>query len=201
MFEDFFNNLVSSVSDIAAQTQQNLVLLLSVLGLLFSIYIINYFLKGRLFYLGLVPRKLKGIPGIVFSPFLHANFNHVFFNSIPLFVLLDFVCIFSPDHWLLITITITLMSGFLTWLFASKGTHVGASGVITGYWGYLVFNIYAQTSIMSIILGAISLYYFAGIFLGIFPKERGVSWEGHLFGLMAGILAAWQINLLVQYFN
>ena len=62
-----------------------------------------------------------------------------------------------------------------------------AIGVITGYWGFLVANVYQQETIMSAILGIICFYYFAGIFLGIFPREKSVRWEGHLFGLVAGI--------------
>ena len=86
-----------------------------------------------------------------------------------------------------------LISGFLVWCFAKPGLHVGASGLITGYWAFLVCDIYQQGSIISIILGALSLYYFAGIFLGIIPGKKGVSWEGHLFGLIAGVLTAMMI--------
>lgn len=85
---------------------------------------------------------------------------------------------------------ITLISGFLIWCFAKPGLHIGASAVITGYWSLLVSNIAEQGGLTAIILGVISLYYFAGIFLGVFPGKKGVSWEGHLFGLIAGILVS-----------
>jgi membrane associated rhomboid family serine protease len=68
---------------------------------------------------------------------------------------------------------------------------VGASGVITGYWGFLVANIYKQGTVTAIILGIVCVYYFAGIFLSIFPGEKGVSWQGHLFGLLSGFLASY----------
>lgn len=193
-----FDNFIDSLTDIATQTNQNLVLLFSVLGILFAIHCVNCMTGQRLLNLGLVPRRLRGLIGIITSPFLHANFNHLFFNAVPLFILLDFVCIYSPDHWILITVYITLIGGLLTWLFARRAIHVGASGLISGYWGYLVFNMYEQTSVTSIILGIVSVYYFAGIFFGIFPSEKSTSWEGHLFGLAAGVFVAWQIQYLLD---
>lgn len=193
-----FDNIIDSLSNIAAQTNQNLVLLFSVLGILLGVHILNVITGYRLLNLGLIPRRLRGLIGIITSPFLHADFNHLFFNAVPLFILLDFVCIFSPDHWILITVYIALFGGLLTWLFARRAIHIGASGLISGYWGYLVFNMYAQTSATSIILGIVSVYYFAGIFFGIFPSEKSTSWEGHLFGLTAGVFVAWQFQYLLD---
>lgn len=193
-----FNNFINSLTNIASQTHQNLVLLFSILGILLGIHCINFVTGHRLLNFGLIPRQLRGLIGIITSPFLHANFNHLFFNAVPLFILLDFVCIFSPDHWILITAFIALISGLLTWVFARRAIHVGASGLISGYWGYLVFNMYEQTSATSIILGIVSVYYFAGIFFGIFPSEKSTSWEGHLFGLAAGVFVAWQFQYLLD---
>ncbi len=68
---------------------------------------------------------------------------------------------------------------------------MGASGLITGYWGLLITDILQQGTLTAIILGVISLYYFAGIFLGVFPGKKGVSWEGHLFGLLAGLITSY----------
>lgn len=95
------------------------------------------------------------------------------------------------------TAIITLISGVLIWLFAKPGIHVGASSVITGYWGLLVSDIVQQGTLTAIILGIISLYYFAGIFFGIFPSKKGVSWEGHLFGLLAGLATSYLMGYLV----
>ncbi|HAT8247575.1 TPA: rhomboid family intramembrane serine protease, partial [Legionella pneumophila] len=70
--------------------------------------------------------------------------------------------------------------------------------LITGYWGFLVYNIYQTGTLTTIILGLLSLYYFAGIFLGIFPGEKGVSWQGHLFGLLAGFLTSYLLEIYPQ---
>jgi membrane associated rhomboid family serine protease len=89
-----------------------------------------------------------------------------------------------------------LLSGLAIWCFAKNGLHVGASAVITGYWGFLVCNLYQHVTPITLILAALSVYYFAGIFLGIFPKEKGISWQGHLFGLLAGIAVSNLLPLL-----
>ncbi|HHF7345826.1 TPA: rhomboid family intramembrane serine protease [Legionella feeleii] len=183
--------LNTSLALIISQTQQNLKILAIILFLPWLVYFINFFLGKRLLYLGIIPRHMVGLPGILFSPLLHLNFNHLFFNSIPLLVLSNFVLINGLTYFLWVTLVITIISGFLTWCFAKSGIHVGASGLITGYWGLLVTDILQQGTLTAIILGVISLYYFAGIFLGVFPGKKGVSWEGHLFGLLAGLITSY----------
>ncbi|KTD25680.1 AraC family transcriptional regulator [Legionella lansingensis] len=183
--------LYTSLALIIRQTQANMNTLIIILGIVWLVYFINIFVNNRLYYLGIIPRRVYGLPGIIFSPFLHANFNHLFFNSIPLLVLSNFILINGLSYFLWVTLSITLLSGFLIWCFAKPGIHIGASALITGYWGVLVSDIYQQGSVTAIILGLISLYYFAGIFLGIFPGEKGVSWEGHLFGLLAGLVTSY----------
>lgn len=190
-----FENLVNSLNDIVAQTQAHLPMLLGVLGLLLVIHIINVMLNYRLLALGIYPRHPFGLIGIIFSPFLHGNFNHLFFNAIPLFVLMDFMLIYSEKTWVAATCSIFLISGLLTWLFGRKAVHVGASAVITGYWGFLVFFMIHQPSVTSLILGILCVYYFAGIFFGILPLRESTSWEGHLFGLVAGIFTAWAMTI------
>ncbi|MDF1827965.1 MAG: rhomboid family intramembrane serine protease [Legionellaceae bacterium] len=184
------NNLLQSVLFIAEQIQVNLENLAWITLILWGVYFINQALGQRLLFLGIIPRKIYGLFGILFAPFLHANFNHLFFNTIPLLVLSAFILVNGMPYFILATLLITLISGVLIWLFAKPGLHVGASAVVTGYWGLLVTGIYQEGSATTILLGVVSLYYFAGIFFGIFPTKRGVSWEGHLFGLLAGIATA-----------
>lgn len=183
-----------SITLIINQTQQNRDILAYVLGLPCAVFLLNVCLGNRLLALGISPRRLYGLPGIIFAPLLHANFNHLFFNLIPLLVLANFVLIHSLNYFLWATVIITFVSGFLIWCFAKPGIHIGASALITGYWGLLVSDIIQQGSLTAIILGVISVYYFAGIFLGIFPGKKGVSWEGHLFGLIAGLLTSYLSN-------
>lgn len=186
----------ASLDEIIAHTKSNTDYLINIFCTTWGIFFISMLTGRKLLYLGIIPRHLIGIPGIIFAPFLHANFNHLFFNTIPLIVLSNFLLIDGVNYFLNVTIYIILISGMLTWLFAKPGVHIGASGVITGYWSLLVSNIYQEGTVTAIILGVICVYYFAGIFLAIFPGKKGVSWEGHLFGLLAGGMVSYYVNHL-----
>lgn len=190
--------LVISITVIKMQIQNNLTILGIILLIPWSIYLFSSCISNKILLLGIMPRRFMGLPGILFAPLLHANFNHIFFNSIPLVVLSAFLLINGVHYYLTVTLLITLLSGACIWCFANQGLHVGASAVITGYWGLLISNLYQQVTPISFILAALSIYYFAGIFLGIFPKEKGVSWQGHLFGLLAGIASSYIVQLHPQ---
>lgn len=187
------DELMASINLISTQTENNLKILGIILLIPWSVFFVSHFISRHILLLGIIPRHLIGIPGIVFAPLLHANFNHLFFNSIPLLVLSNFILINGLNYYLTVTLLITVLSGFCIWLFGKPGLHIGASALITGYWGFLVCNIYQSGTITTVILGLISLYYFAGIFFGIFPREKGISWQGHLFGLLAGIATSYLI--------
>jgi len=194
---NLLEELANNVTFMANATKAHLSFLLYLVLLLWVIFLLTRLSGNRLLFLGIFPRRLVGLPGILFSPFLHGNFNHLFFNSIPLVVLSNFILFYGYEVYFIVTIMIALISGILIWCFAKPGIHIGASSVITGYWSFLVINSYQQGTFMAVALGVISLYYFAGIFFGIFPSKKGVSWEGHLFGLVAGILTAYSINYII----
>jgi membrane associated rhomboid family serine protease len=183
-----------SLNLIIGQTKNNFPILATIILTVWVIFFITHFINRRILLLGIIPRHLRGLPGILLAPLLHADFNHIFFNSIPLLVLSNFVLINGIPYYLIVTLMITVLSGTAVWCFAKPGVHVGASGLITGYWALLISNIYQSGTLTTIILGLISLYYFAGIFLGIFPREKGVSWEAHLFGLLAGFATSYLLK-------
>ena len=188
------DELLNSLNLIASQTQANLFTLGIILVIPWVIFLISLVFPPIL-VLGIIPRRAQGLTGIFFAPLLHENFNHLFFNSIPLIVLTNFILINGLHYYLIVTGLITLFSGVAIWCFAKSGLHIGASALITGYWGFLISNIYQNGTLTTIILGLISLYYFAGIFLGIFPRQKGVSWEGHLFGLLAGFATSYLFKI------
>ena len=189
------SELMTSLNLIVTQTQNNIYILGVILLIPWVIFFITYFINSKILLLGIIPRHVRGLPGILCAPLLHANFNHIFFNSIPLLVLSNFILINGLKYYLLVTLMITVLSGIAIWCFAKPGLHIGASALITGYWGFLISNIYQNGTLTTIILGLLSLYYFAGIFLGIFPREKGVSWQGHLFGLLAGLATSYIYKL------
>ena len=192
------DDLVTSIEIIKIQIQNNLPVLGMILLIPWCFYLISSCISNRILLLGIIPRRFFGLPGVVFAPLLHANFNHIFFNSIPLVVLSCFILINGLHYYLIVSFLITVFSGLAIWCFAKNGLYVGASALITGYWSFLVINIYQHRTPISLILGLLSIYYFAGIFFGIFPKEKGVSWQGHLFGLLAGIAACYLLKLYPQ---
>lgn len=182
MFIEQFTKTVS-------QMKANIPLVLTILAILWAIQIINALVKYRLNVFGIIPRQPRGVIGIFLSPLLHGNFAHLFFNSIPLFFLADFLLISGRTEFFCYTWIIVVISGLLVWLFARKGVHIGASSVIMGYFACVLATAFHRPSGVSIIIGAVTLYYFGGLLLSLFPSDVKTSWEGHVFGFLAGIAA------------
>lgn len=181
MIDDFLNTI--------NLLQQNLLSILSLLAILWMIQGVNFITGYRLNLLGLYPRKVDGLPGIALSPLLHGNFNHLFFNSIPFFILGSFVMLDGELVFMQVSLFIILTSGAALWLFGRAARHIGASGLIMGYLGYLITNIFTVGSVVAIGIGGVCIYYFASMLLSIFPSDMKTSFEGHLFGLIAGVAA------------
>lgn len=169
--------------------QQNLLWVLMWMGLLWAINIVNWLVGSWLNILGLYPRSLFGLVGVVCSPILHGNFNHLFFNSVPLFVFANLILLYGKPVFFCVTILVVLISGGLVWIFGRKAIHIGASGVVMGYWSYLLINAVREQTAMALILGAVSIFYFGGLFLSLFASDEGVSLEGHVAGFIGGIAA------------
>lgn len=187
-------NLINDLQTIIIVLQDNVKTSLWILSIFWIIFFIKALLGHRLNILGIYPRHLWGLPGIFFAPFLHANFTHLLFNSIPLFVFTDFLLIFGIHKFLCISLVIILSSGFAIWLLGRKALHIGASALIMGYFSYLLVTAYKQPSLLTILLAIIAIYYFGGLFLDLFPREERVSWEGHVFGFLAGLAAGHLCN-------
>ena len=183
---NFLTTLDSALQSLVA----NLPLLFGLLAGLWVLHFINYLSKYRLNYLGIIPRHLIGLPGIFFSPFLHANAAHLIMNSIMLFVLSAMMLIGGRTLYFEASGCIILISGLLIWLFARRGLHIGASGLVMGYFGYLLINSINHPSFFSVVIAFICIYYFGGMFINLFPREKCVSWEGHVFGFAAGVLTS-----------
>jgi membrane associated rhomboid family serine protease len=174
--------------------------MLEILGALWAFNILNWIVGSPLNYLGILPRNFFGLIGIPLSPFLHRNFTHLLFNSIPLFVLgLALLTSDGVIGFCWITLVVTMAGGLGVWLCARPGIHIGASGLISGYFGYILVSAYTQPSVITILIAVLAAYYFGGIFLGIFPGKKDISWEGHLFGFLSGVLCAYLPNLLFYF--
>lgn len=183
---------------------QHLHFLLGMVLFLLAIQVINASVGYRLNILGIYPRRLHGLLGIPLAPFLHGNFSHLLLNLVPLFLLVNFVLALGFDVWVGVTCMIVGLSGVLIWLLARPAFHVGASAVVMGYLAFIFASAYYQRSLMSIVVAALCVYYFGASFvLSMLPTERGASWEGHIFGALAGWATAvfwpyipWLVNVL-----
>lgn len=191
-----FQNIVSQLDMAIVFIKANMTFVLAIIGLLYGIHLINFILGYRLNILGIYPRHPFGLFGVAFSPFLHGHFNHLFFNSIPLVILMSFVLLKGFDTFYCVSGIIILLGGLATWLFGRRGLHVGASGLIMGYWSYLLFNAYQEETVLSIGLGIVCIYYFGGLIFNLFPLEVKSSWEAHVFGFLAGLAAAYCYPML-----
>lgn len=138
---------------------------------------------------GIHPRRLDGLDGILWAPLLHVGFGHLIGNSIPFLVLGGLVAMRGLRQWLIVTLAVVVVGGAATWLFARTGNHVGASGVVFGYLGYLVGAAIFERSLKAVVLALIAGFFYWGLVFGLLPAGD-VSWEGHLFGALAGIGAA-----------
>jgi membrane associated rhomboid family serine protease len=152
---------------------------------------------GALLSLGVIPRNLIGLRGILFGPFLHGNFAHLLANSIPFAIMGWFVMLRDSRHFVPVTAAATLSSGLLAWLLGAPGSvHVGASGVVFGYLGFLLLSGWYARSVGSIVLSLLVAFMFGGLVFGVFPGQVGISWQAHLGGFIGGVLAARSYRLV-----
>lgn len=146
---------------------------------------------GALLWLGVMPRTLLGIRGVLFAPFLHGSMTHIVSNSLPFLFLGWIVILRDPRHFLPVTVIAMIGSGMMAWLFGAPGSvHIGASGVIFGYLGFLMLSGWFARSFGSIALSILVIVLWGGMVVGAIPGTTGVSWQAHLGGLIAGIYAA-----------
>ena len=165
-------------------------------GIIWAIWLIDWLFNLQLDSLGIVPRRLSGLAGVLFSPFLHAGFGHLLSNTVPLIVLLVLLMATKTDPWIHIAELIVL-SGGLLWLFGRKGSqdvpvvHVGASGLIYALIAYLIVAGFKEKRVVSIAVALLVGFLYGGSLLsGILPTQKSVSWDGHLAGLVAGVILA-----------
>ena len=148
------------------------------------------FFGGALARLGIKPHSLTGLRGILFAPFLHGGLAHLIANTIPFITLGWFVMLQRTSDFFIVTAITMLVSGLGIWLFGTPGFHIGASSLIFGYLGFLLLRGYFQRNFASILLSVVVGLFYGGLLLGILPSQPGISWEGHLFGFIGGVLAA-----------
>lgn len=179
---------------IGDEIKAHIAILGTIVAAMWLLEFVDIALGGRLNYLGIYPRSTIGLRGILLAPFLHLNFQHLISNTIPFVVMGWFVMLRGIPEFFKVSVIVALASGIGTWLFGSAGLHIGASGVVFGYFGFLLSRAYFERSSLSIALSlAVGLLY-GGLIWGVLPGRFGISWEGHLFGFLGGIYAARELS-------
>ncbi|MFN0729780.1 rhomboid family intramembrane serine protease [Polaribacter gochangensis] len=137
---------------------------------------------------GIYPRSLSGLKGVLFSPFIHSDTNHLFNNSIPLFVLLSFLIYFYRSVYLKVIFLGGLLSGLLTWLIAREAYHIGASGIVYLLFSFVFFSGIIKKQFQLVAVSLIVIFLYGSMVWYVFPIKEGVSWEGHLSGFLVGFI-------------
>ncbi len=161
------------------------------------VYSLQFFFVYDLSTYGIMPRTYIGLLYIPISPWVHHNTAHLIFNSVPLLVLGFLVHLNGRTEFWWVTILIILLSGLGTWLIGNAGSHGGASGLIMGYWSYILASAIFTRSIKSIFLALVALLFYGGIIYVLLDTRPHISWAGHASGFLAGIVTVW-IKLKVK---
>ena len=185
----------------------SIILLLIFVAVIWVVYLVNSLLfDGSLNRYGLSPMALPyrwlsefepslpylagSLRGILLSPLLHGSFSHLMSNTFPLLLLGGFVAIRGAKTLIGVSLLVIVLGGLLVWIVGRPAVHIGASGLVFGYFGFLVAQGWYERSIVSIVVAVGVLLLYGGIIFGVLPQSGFISWEGHLFGLIAGVLAA-----------
>lgn len=168
------------------------VLNLGFVALLWAVEIADALTRGSLDQYGIRPRSEEGLWGILVSPLLHGGWGHLEGNSVPLLVLGFLVAVVSAARWLAVLAWSWLVSGVGVWLTApAASVTVGASGLIFGLLTYLLVAGFRERSAARILVSVGVFLLYGGLLLGVLPTDARVSWQGHLFGAVGGVLAAY----------
>ncbi|MDQ1731716.1 MAG: hypothetical protein QOK10_1875 [Pseudonocardiales bacterium] len=155
---------------------------------------------------GIRPLETEGLWGIVFAPLLHSNWDHLIANTVPALILGFLMTLAGLSRFIFATAIIWILGGFGTWLIGNIGAHcpyvgvrcepnhIGASGLIFGWLAFLIVFGFFTRKVWEIVIGVVVLIVYGGVLLGVLPSTPGVSWQGHLCGAIAGLVAAYLLS-------
>lgn len=180
--------------------------ILTFVALLYLIELIDQLSGHSLDLNGIRPLQADGLWGIVFAPVLHANWQHLAANTVPMLVLGFLMTLAGLSRFVWATAIVWILGGFGTWLIGNVGAHcpyvgvrcetnhIGASGLIFGWLAFLIVFGFFTRKVWEIVVGIIVLLVYGGVLLGVLPGTPGVSWQGHLCGAFAGVVAAYALS-------
>jgi membrane associated rhomboid family serine protease len=170
-------------------------IMLAMLAGMWMLELLDQLSGNQLDQLGIHAREVDGMPEILTAPFLHAGWDHLISNSLP-FVVLGFLVLLSGlARWLVASLIIIVISGLTAWFLTPANTIIlGASGLIFGWLTYLLARGLWSRRPAQVVIAVLVLLVYGGLIWGVFPGGAGISWQAHLGGAVAGVLAAWLLH-------
>ncbi|MEV1248797.1 rhomboid family intramembrane serine protease [Nonomuraea sp. NPDC052129] len=165
------------------------------LAVMWAVEVVDYTTNGSLDReFGIVGWDPSGLVGIFFAPFLHVGFGHLMANSLPLLILGFLAALRGLGRFFAASLLIIVIGGIGTWFTSPDTITVGASGLVFGYFGYVLARGIFDRRVFDIVIGiGVGIAYYS-ILWGLLPNQQGISWQGHLFGLVGGVVAAWLLR-------
>ena len=160
------------------------------LGLVWAVSLYAFVDQGAFYSLALTPRRLDGLPGVIGMLFIHGSLWHLIANTLSLVPLAVIVLVRGVRYYLVVVAWIAIVGGLALWLLGRDAVHVGASGLVFGLVGFLVVRGLYERAIPSLLASLAVVVLYGGTIWGIVPQGGGISWEAHLFGLLAGAATA-----------
>jgi membrane associated rhomboid family serine protease len=181
------------------------VTIVSFVVLLWAIELFDSLSGHRLDDNGIRPLETDGLMGIVLAPLLHSNWQHLMANTVPALILGFLMTLAGMSRFIFATAIVWILGGFGTWLIGNVGAptyggvhvetnHIGASGLIFGWLTFLIVFGFFTRKVWEIVVGVVVLFVYGSVLLGVLPGTLGVSWQGHLSGAIAGVLAAYLLS-------
>lgn len=153
--------------------------------------IVDAAIGWRLDRFGIRPRQIDGLDGIVLSPFLHGGFQHLISNTVPFLLLGAAIALGGVRRFLGVVLIVGVIAGVGTWLTGpTNSIHIGASGLVFGFLTYLMARGVFARSLLYLLGGVVVFLIYGSVLWGVLPSP-GISWQGHLFGALGGVAAAW----------
>ncbi|MFO7191784.1 MULTISPECIES: rhomboid family intramembrane serine protease [Thermocrispum] len=162
--------------------------------LLYLIELVDVVLPANLDAGGIQPREADGLLGVLFAPLLHGSWEHLAANSIPVLLFAFLTMAGGIGQWIAVSATIWLIGGLGVWLIGPPDTvHIGASGLAFGWLAFLLVRGIFNRAPGQLVLAVVLFLVYGGMLWGVLPGAADISWQGHLFGALAGVLAAWLV--------
>lgn len=158
--------------------------------ILWLVKICEYVFHLELYRYGVLPRSFEGMIGIFFAPLIHADLWHLFSNSVPLLILGSAMFYYFKDLGYRVFFVVYLASGLWVWASAREVYHIGASGVVYGLASFLFVSGFIRQNTHLIAFSMFVAFFYGSMIWGVLPIEKGISWESHLMGAIAGLMAA-----------